>query len=219
MATRERPVDVGIRRAAMILSTLGNEIHEARLQCGLSQDSLAKAAGMSQAKVSLIERHQLVGASMGDFARLLVVVGMQLSAKAYPGGIPVRDIAQGRLLERLRGRMHAQLRWKSEVPMPITGDRRAWDAVVSGPCQGRVAIEAETRLRDIQALQRRVALKLRDHPSIDSVVLLVAGTRGNRLVMRDEGRALLADFPLAGRVILERLAQGVIPDANGVVML
>jgi hypothetical protein len=81
--------------------------------------------------------------------------------------------------------MHAQLRWKSEVPIPITGDQRAWDAVVSGSGQGRVAIEAETRLRDIQALQRRVALKRRDDPSIDSVVLLVAGTRGNRFVLRD----------------------------------
>jgi transcriptional regulator with XRE-family HTH domain len=94
MATRERPVDVGIRRAATIVSTLGNEIHEARLQRGLSQDSLTKATGMPQAKVSLIERHLLVGASIEDFARLFAVVGMQLSAKAYPGGTLVRDIAQ-----------------------------------------------------------------------------------------------------------------------------
>jgi transcriptional regulator with XRE-family HTH domain len=219
MATRERPVDVGIRRAVTILSTLGNEIHEARLQCGLSQESLAKAAGMSQAKVSLIERHLRAGASIEDFARLLAVVGMELSARAFPGGPRVRDAAQRRLLDKLRVRTHANLRWTFEVPMPISGDQRAWDAVVSGPGQSRVAIEAETRLRDIQALQRRVALKRRDDPSIDSVVLLVAGTRGNRLVMHDEGAALSADYPMAGRRILELFGEGVVPDASGVVML
>jgi transcriptional regulator with XRE-family HTH domain len=186
---------------------------------GLSQERLAALSGVSQSKISRFERHLLAGASLDDIARLLAVVGMELSARAFPSGSRVRDAAQRRLLDKLRVRTHASLRWTFEVPIPIPGDQRAWDAVVCGPGRGRLAIEAETKLRDVQALQRRVALKRRDDPSIDSVVLLVAGTRGNRLVVHEQGAALSADYPLAGRRILELLGEGIVPDASGVAMV
>ena len=48
---------------------------------------------------------------------------------------------------------------------------------------GRVAVEAETRVTDFQALARRIALKQRDD-SVERVILLVAATRGNRGAVR-----------------------------------
>ena len=72
----------------------------------------------------------------------------------------------------------------------MTQDQRAWDAVITTVAQagdGRprrclIGVEAETRLRDLQALQRRLALKRRDG-GVDRVILLVADTRSNRAIL------------------------------------
>src|SRR5450759_482592 len=219
MATRERPVDIGARRAVNILRALGDELHEARLECGMSQARLAAAVGIAQSKVSLIERHVDPSASVRHLSRLLAVVGLELSARAYPGGSPLIDVAQRKLLDRLSERTHVTLSWRFEVPLPIPGDQRAWDAVIEATGHHRIAVEAETRLRNLQALQRRLALKRRDDPSIAAVVLLVASTRANREVIRAEGQALAFDFPLAARSILALLGDGRLPDEGGIVVL
>ena len=73
--------------------------------------------------------------------------------RLYPDGDPVRDAAQLGLLERFRRRLPAGARWETEVPLPIQGDRRAWDALV-GLRGRRAGCEAETRLTDLQALER-----------------------------------------------------------------
>jgi hypothetical protein len=117
------------------------------------------------------------------------------------------------------------------VPIPIARDQRAWDAVLevadgartSGEpataASTRIAIEAETRLRDVQELQRRVALKRRDDASIASVVLLIAATRSNRSIVKEHAQALEADYPVSGRAILDSLAHARLPPANGLVLL
>jgi hypothetical protein len=57
----------------------------------------------------------------------------------------------------------------------------------------RTAIELEMRLRDVQALRRRIDLKRRDDPT-ERFVLLVADTRSNRLVLT-EFALLFEDLP------------------------
>jgi hypothetical protein len=150
----------------------------------------------------------------------MAVVGLELSARAYPGGSPVRDAAQLALLDRLRSRTDPSIRWRREVPLPILGDQRAWDAVLEAPAAPtRIAVEAETRLKDVQQLQRRVALKRRDDGSIEHVVLLIAGTRLNRRIVKEHAQALEADYPMSGRAILDALGQARLPTANGLVLL
>jgi hypothetical protein len=103
------------------------------------------------------------------------------------------------------------------VPLPISGDSRAWDAV-TGARDWIVRIDAETSIRDAQALERRLALKVRDDPE-GRVVLLVSDTRTNRLaapLMRDGLRSLL---PLDTRAVLTALGRGLDPGAGGVVFL
>lgn len=78
------------------------------------------------------------------------------------------------------------MRPRTEVPLPSTPERRelrAWDAVLYA-ASDRGAVELEMRLRDIQALERRLALKRRDDP-MESFLLVIADTRGNRWVLRD----------------------------------
>ena len=122
-----------------------------------------------------------------------------------------------KLLGRFHGRLHADLGFRTEVWVGISGDQRAWDAVVYGP-GFRVAIEAEVRLGDLQALERRTELKRRDG-GIPNVILVVADTKHNRDVLRAAGPGALASFPLTGRAVLQALAEGRSPEASGIVIL
>ena len=218
MSTRERASDVGLIRAASIISELGREVRRARLEHGLSQALVARAARTSRSQVGRIEAAQAPRVSVLELSRLLAVLGLELGARAYPAGQPIRDAAHRALIDRFRARVAPTVAWRFEVPLPIAGDLRAWDAVLLiGTAQ--IAVEAETRPRDIQALQRRVALKRRDDPGIGAVVLLLADTRHNRELVRDHGDALGADLPLGSAAILAALGEGRQPAGSGLVLV
>jgi transcriptional regulator with XRE-family HTH domain len=217
MATKERPADAGSRRARAILAELGRELHDARVEHGLSQRAVGIAAKISRSQMGRIERAEVPAVPLTELARLLAVVGLELSARAYPAGPPIRDAAHRVLLDRLKERVAPAVTWRFEVPLALPGDQRAWDAVMSIGV-ARVAVEAETRPRDVQALQRRLAAKRRDDPSISAVVLLLADTRHNRGLMREHGEALRADLPEPGTELLRALVDGREPGGSGIVL-
>jgi transcriptional regulator with XRE-family HTH domain len=190
----------------------------ARLSHGLSQEVVARAARTSRSQVGRVERGEAQRVSVWEIARLLAVVGLELSARAYPKGAPIRDCGQLALLARFRATLAPSARTRSEVPLPVSGDLRAWDLVLS-IASGQIAVEAETRPRDVQPLLRRVELKLRDDPEITRVALLLADTRHNRTLLREHGPILRVDFPLPGQQFLGALHEGRIPESNGIVLL
>ena len=103
------------------------------------------------------------------------------------------------------------------MPFPISGDLRAWDA--TAVCEScRIGIEAETRLRDLQALNRRLALKERDG-GMDRLLLLVLDSRSNREVVRSHRETLTTRFPISGARAIELLAAGVDPGGNALILL
>ena len=196
---------------------MGQEVRGARLAAGLSQLVAGGAAGMSHAQLGRIERGELRELTVDQLSRACAAVGLRLVVRAYPDGDPVRDAAQLALLERFRACLPPGTRWRTEVPLPIAGDRRAWDGVATLR-DGVLGVEAESRLRDMQALERRLGLKLRDG-GLDRLVLVVSDTRSNRRVLdlhRDVLRSLL---PLDGRDILRALRSGHLPEASGLVLL
>ena len=172
---------------------------------------------MSASTWSRLERGMATRVAVVDLARALAVVGLDLHLRAYLGGAPLRDAPHAELLERLRSRLGSGARWNTEVPLPGSGDRRAWDAliIVSGV---RVGVEAETRVRDTQALQRRLSLKRRDG-GVDHVVLLLADSRHNRVFVRDAPPGFLVDFPVSGRAALRKLERGEDPGGSAIVLL
>jgi transcriptional regulator with XRE-family HTH domain len=182
MASRERPVDVGARRGRELAATVLGELRAGRVDRNLSGAVVAQAVGISGAQYSRIERGLIAGLTIEQAATLLAAVGPDLSIRVYPGGQPLRDVAHAALLDRLRREVHASLRVMSEVPFPGPGDRRAWDIVITGNAW-RHAFEAETRPRDLQALERRLALKLRDG-SVDAMSLVLLDSRYNRTFVR-----------------------------------
>ncbi len=101
--------------------------------------------------------------------------------------------------------------------MPIPGDLRALDGVaVLG--DRRVGVEAESRMSDVQALERRALLKQRD-ADVDVLILLVADTRANREALARHRSAVRGSFPLDTRETLAAIAAGKLPRANGIVVL
>jgi hypothetical protein len=103
----------------------------------------------------------------------------------------------------------------TEVPLPIPGDRRAWDAVIRGT-GWHLPAEAETRPRDMQALDRRIALKLRD-AGFEDVLLVLLDSAANRRLVRSG--ALPSRFVVQGRSALARLAEGRDPGGSALILL
>ena len=196
---------------------MGHEVRQARLDDDLSQAVASSAIGMSKSAWSRLERGEALRLPLLDLARAAAAVGLDLSIRAYPGGQPVRDIAHLQLLERFRAVLGPGTHWQTEVPLPIGGDQRAWDAHILAP-GARIGIEAETRARDAQGLQRRLALKRRDG-GVDHVVLLLADTRHDRAFVRAAGAGFMADFPVPGRAAMARLSAGQDPLGSAVVLL
>ncbi len=217
MAAHEKQTDGAERRARRALADLGRELRLARLNHDLSQTTAGTAAGLSRATWSRIERGRAPGLGVVDLRRALAVVGLDLSVRAYPAGQALRDEAHVRLLERLRQRIGPGARWMTEVPLPNPGDRRAWDALVM-LMRIRVGIEAETRARDSQDLQRRLNSKRRDG-GVDHVILLLADTRHDRAFLRAAGGGFHAGFPVDGKTALRRLTVPSDPGGSAIVLL
>jgi hypothetical protein len=100
--------------------------------------------------------------------------------------------------------------------MPIPGDLRAWDELLTGPTS--IGVEAETKPTDLQAVERAVGTKQRDSHA-ERAILLVADTNANRDVVRSHIATLRQTFPLDTRATLAALAVGRDPGANGLVIL
>ena len=161
VVTRDRRTDRGRRESRRRLAAIGDELREARLSAGLSQRQLAETVGISHSEVSRVELAQSERVPYQTLAMIGAVLGLDVSIRAFPGGEPIRDAAQVALLGRLRSQLEPSLRWRTEVPIRVPGDRRAWDGEIGGP-NWRAVVDAESRLRDVQAVARRVALKARD---------------------------------------------------------
>lgn len=217
MVAKQRAVDRGTERGRELVQAIGREIRLARTGLGLSIEMVAREVGISSSELSRIERHRAEWVSVITLARLCSVVGLALSARAYPGGLPLRDARHARLLEKLHSRLQPTLRWSIEVPLPNPNDQRAWDAMIKG-AGWRYGIEAELNPIDGQALTRRLKIKQRDG-GVDGVVLLLPDTRQVRRFRREFATLLTTDFPITSGVVLRRLATGEDPGGNAIVVL
>lgn len=204
-------------RGVELTALLQRELRDARHDRGLSQASVATALGVDRSWVSRVERGRVDDVGIIAATELLAAVGLELSVRAYPSGGPLRDAAHSALLEHLRARIHRSLSWATEVPLPMVGDMRAWDALIRGR-DWRCGVEAETRPRDLQALERRLALKLRDG-GVDMLVLLLLDSRHNRALVRENADALHERFPVPGLRAIELLGAGVSPGGSSLILL
>lgn len=195
MPSAIRAIDRGARLADRQRREVGEEFRERRLQLDLSQEQVALACQLSRVHYGQVENGRVAKLTVLEVNRIAAVLGLRASLRLYPAGLPVRDVAHASRLQRFLKPVSPPLSYRAEVPLPAVADRvdqRAWDAVLFGG-GARTAIELEMRLRDVQALIRRIDLKRRDDPT-ESFVLLIAGTRTNRRVLA-EFSGLFVDLP------------------------
>jgi transcriptional regulator with XRE-family HTH domain len=215
MTTRVGPVRRAIRIAVEDQARVRSDLIRARQGSGLSREAIGRACGLSRTIVERIEDGTRP-TTIDEYAAIGATVGLDVRLRAYPAGDPIRDAGQQRLLERLRGRLHPTLHWATEVALPIEGDLRAWDALIRG-ARWYSGVEAETVLDDIQAVERRLALKQRDG-KMDHVILLVAETPRNRRALA-AAPAAFAMFSRDARATLRALSHGRDPGGSAIVML
>ena len=215
MTSRDSRFTRATRIADDDASRVRGDISRARRGSGLSHAEVGRRCGMSRTMVARAE----AGArptTLQEYALIGAAVGLEIRLRAYPQGDPVRDAGQLRLLDRLRLRINSSLNWRTEVPLPIEGDRRAWDALIRG-IGWLLAVEAETILDDLQAVERRVAIKQRDG-AMGHVVVLIADTRRNRTVLAAHPDAF-PGFSRDARAVLRALRAGEDPGCSAIVVL
>jgi transcriptional regulator with XRE-family HTH domain len=183
----------------------------------MRQVDVGRAAGISAVHVSRVERGVAAGVRYRTLAGIAAAVGLKLWVRAYPLGRRLLDEPQLRKLAELRRRAGAGWSWRTEVGMPIVGDLRAADAVISNGTS-TIQIEVITRLVDFQAQSRAALLKKRDLPA-DRLVLVISGSHANRRALAEARDVARASFPLGTREVLRCLAAGVVPPADGIVLL
>jgi transcriptional regulator with XRE-family HTH domain len=216
MPSRERLRAVGIQQADYVNRQLGREARRLRVAAGLGQAELSRSVGVSRGWLHRFELGRLRTLDLRRATVLFAYLGHKLVAKPHPTGDPLRDAGQVRLLDRFDARLPPIWRRRRESVMPIPGDLRAWDELLTGPAS--IGVEAETRPSDLQAIERRMGAKQRDS-HVNRMILLVADTDANRAMVRVHIGPLRQTFPLATRATLAALAAGRDPGANGLVIL
>lgn len=223
MASIKRVVARARRIAEADRLRAGADIHAARRSAGLSLRAVAAACGASASQLSRIERGRLASVSAEQLAIVGAVVGLDVRVRTFPGGDPLRDAGQVRLLGRLRALLPPNVRFLTERPVPARGDQRAWDGTLlgldgSGVFPTQLDVEGETRITDLQAQTRRIALKARD-AGVEYVLVVVADTMANRRAVLAAGASLSVDFPIPARRALAALRAGRHPGGSAIIFL
>lgn len=218
MPARDDPQVRGRRAARRSLAEVAADLRTTRLALGLSQSTVASAAGISRSYAGRLERSEVAAPNVDHLASIAAALGLRLRFALYPDGEPVRDRVQLQLLDRLRTRIHPTIAWRTEVPIPLPGDRRAWDAVAMAD-DGWTGIEAISRLGVVDATLRSVNQKQRDDPRIARVVLAIADTVRNRGALRSAITSVRAEYPLDTRTVLAAWGAGQSPSLSGIVLI
>jgi transcriptional regulator with XRE-family HTH domain len=215
MPIRRTTIDEATRRSKRQYAELVGELRMARHGAGLSQAAVGRAIGVSRPMVGAWERNRHLPTPI-QIGRWGAAVGLDVSIRAFPGGAPLRDIGQLRLLERFRILVGDRWTWRTEVALGIDpSDRRAIDAVMVHGRQ-RIGVEAITRLVDAQAQVRPILLK-EQASGIRPFVLLLADTTHNRAALALGDATIRPAFPCPPRAALSALREGISPPDNAVV--
>lgn len=217
MATRETRQQRGSRQGDALTRRLILGLRDARLHSGVSQRQVARLVRCSQSEISRLERTEFLDVPIWRLSEIACVLGFELSASLHIVGQPLRDKGHQELIRRFLAALAVTWNALREVPLPLPGDRRSWDVLLRLASQ-RVGVEAETRLRDVQAFVRRVRERERDG-GVDEILVVLADTAHNRSIVGDLRDALGPRFITSPRAILGALRSGQPLPGSGVILL
>ncbi|HVM31032.1 MAG TPA: helix-turn-helix transcriptional regulator [Candidatus Limnocylindrales bacterium] len=217
VSTRESRVTRGRRRGVELQTRALSELRQRRILLGVSQSAVGAQLGWSQAKVWRAEASTARGPTLIELSEMASVLGLELSLGLHMLDDGLRDAGQQGLTRRLRAVLSPSWHVVAELPLPGPAELRAWDLFLRLG-DHRVGVELETRLRDVQALVRRLRLRERDG-GVDAIVLVLADSSTNRRLVGELREALRPDFRTSPRQVLGALRAGKRLSGSGVVLL
>ncbi len=217
MPNRTSPLRAAADTGKWLQRDIGRELRVARIGGGKTLADVARPVGKSPSWVSRVERGRIAAIKMTDLTRHAAAVGLKPWVRLFPLGPRVLDAAQLAVLQRLRDRIGSAWGVALEVPVGIAGDLRAADALLTNGTS-RCMVEVITRLADVQAQLRSLRRKQRDLGA-DRLVLVLLASTTNRRMLAEIGPTIGDEFPLGTREALKRLAQGVDPGGDCLVLL
>src|SRR5688500_16846225 len=131
MATRTRATDEARRLWARMATEIGDQLRTGRDVLAASQGQIGQAVGVSPAEISRRElgrSRRLTGEKLAVHA---AAVGLKVSVKLYPIGGGIRDAAQARYIAAFVARVGRLWKVILEAPLPLPGDLRAVDVLLS----------------------------------------------------------------------------------------
>src|SRR5262245_18798767 len=113
----------GRERGRWLRNQTGSELRLAQIGAGLTLAFVAAAVGTSIAELSRIERGLAEWVTVDALSRISAVVGLELSLRAYPSGVPIRDSIHAGVTSAFRALLPIGCRVASEVPIGPPGDQ------------------------------------------------------------------------------------------------
>jgi transcriptional regulator with XRE-family HTH domain len=218
---RSHPRAAARSRSRYLASRFGTELRIARVTGGLSQDQLARAAGLGQTAVSRVERgdHQ---ASLEVRCRLAAACGYEIGWRLYPvATVRLRDSGQLALAQAISAVAHRS--WAITLEAPIApGEMRAADMLLAGRDEvihveiERTFVDAQAQLRSAQLT--RQALAVRERRPI-RLVIAVPDSRVARDRLAPVRELLQRSFPNASRDIWAAIRNGSPLGGDGVLFV
>jgi transcriptional regulator with XRE-family HTH domain len=215
MATRERPLDRGRRLGRQAAIRLIGELRQERIKADVSQRAMAGQLGWSQARYWRFEN--ATEAVLGEVSAVAAILGLELSSSLHRVNDALADRGQLALLARFRLILSPSIKVFTEALLPNPGDRRSWDMLLRIAAQ-IVGVEAETKVRDVQATVRKVRGRERDGGA-DELLIVLADTRANRATREELLAALGERFATPPRLLREALRHGRPLPGSGVLLV
>jgi transcriptional regulator with XRE-family HTH domain len=219
MGTKETRLQRGHRKGEDLTRATIAQLRDARIVAGLSQEECARQLGLSQSYISKLEVNGFDDLSLIRASELAALFGLEPSLTLHVAGAPLRDKGHEALLGRFMARLAPEWIVTREAPFPTPSDPRWWDALLRLANERYVlGVEAETRLRDMQAQVRRIHGRQRDGGA-DHVLVILSDSAHNRALAGDFRTALGPEFATQPREILRAMAAGTPLPGSGVILL
>lgn len=211
----------GLTRAGYLATAFGRELRIARMNVGLTQQEMAKLAGISQQQASLVERG-IGDTSLVIRARLAAACGHELGWRLYPvATVRLRDSGQMALAQAIVAAAHPS--WKAQLEVPIGhGDPRAADLLLIGPTQ-IIHVEIERALVDFQgqlrsAQLKREALVVRERKPI-RLVIAVPNRHATTARLAPFRQLITHTMPATSRGIWRAIRSGQLLQGDGILFV
>lgn len=215
MSSRQSRRERGRRRGTLLRQRILDEVRSARTGANLSMRAVGLDLGWSESQYRRFEIG-LSSTSFEDVAMVASILGMELGAGLHPVGDGLVDRGHQALLKRFRALVAQSVRVGAEIRL-MNGGGRSWDLLLRIGRQ-QVGVEAETRVRDAQALVRRVRGRQHDGGA-DAILIVLSDSRHNRALAAELREMLGSEFQTEPRRLFAALREGRVLPGSGVLLV